>query len=472
MSSDIFKKLDDVLAAYAHAQRLPGLAVGVIHDGQPALVRSYGVSDIKTAAPVTPSTLFHMASVSKTFVATAVMHLCEQGRLDIERPLVHYLPNLRIAGDNADIRVRHMLGHTSGVTYTDDSHWGEGPYGDDALEGYVSSLDSLEMVWPAGDRFYYNNTLYEVLGHLIALASGQTFESYIEQNILRPLGMEASTFLMPRRGAADMAEPHSLALDATAAVAGSGVYPYNRMHAPSSTLHSGIEEMLRYGMAYLGRGCSGGARILSEESWNRLFEPRIGLTHRGRPTQMGLTWFINSHLDRTVYSHSGSDEGFNTKISLVPHSNSFAVVLCNCDYANTDALERAILDAVMGIEPGQIQIFPYVDTLRALAQGGISALEDALRGYENNPAFAPMREADLLRVGGAAERAGKQSDAASLYSLALKRFPASASLHGALAACLDALSRREQALEHWRAALKADPGYYDAKRALGLTVRP
>ena len=148
-----------------------GMAIGIVKDGQ-VYAEGFGVKDITTREPVTANSLFHLASISKTFVATAVMQLVERGKLELDTPLITYVPDFVLDDDRfRQITVRQMLSHTSGMPDTDDYGWDRPEYDDRALERYVHSLANEKLIAAPGEKFSYSNIAYEVLGLLVARTS-------------------------------------------------------------------------------------------------------------------------------------------------------------------------------------------------------------------------------------------------------------------------------------------------------------
>src|SRR5262249_8781154 len=162
----------------------------------------------------------------KPFVATAVMQLVEQGKVDLDKPVADYLPYFRLKDDRyRSITVRQMLTHTSGMPDVDNYHWDQPEYDDGALERYVRSLQDKELRWHPGSKYAYSNMAYEVLGDLVAKVSGTTFEDDVEANILKPLGMNSSTLLFKKADPAKLATGHTRTKDGT--VTPVGQYPYH-----------------------------------------------------------------------------------------------------------------------------------------------------------------------------------------------------------------------------------------------------
>src|SRR5215471_1626984 len=256
------EQLDPILEQIVRDQNLPGLALGVVKDG--SLVYSRGVGTMELGAPnkaVTPETLFHMASITKPFVATAVMQLVEQGKVDLEAPVTRYVPYFRLKDDRYRlITVRQMVTHTSGMPDVEDYQWNKPEYDDGALERYVRSLQTKELRWDPGTKFAYSNMAFEVLGDLVAKVSGVSFEQYVDAHLLKPLGMSSSTLLIKDANPALLAAGHTKSKDGAVKVI--TFYPYNRAHTPSSNLHSNVVNMARWAIANLNGGELDGHRIL------------------------------------------------------------------------------------------------------------------------------------------------------------------------------------------------------------------
>jgi hypothetical protein len=144
---------------------LPGLAIGVVARGQIVYARAFGFENVETKEPVTLETMFHMASIPKPFVATAIMQLVERGKIDLEETVVTYLPYFRLEGGPYDsITIGHMLTHVSGMPDVKDYQWDKPVYDEDALETYVRSIASEKMLSSPGDKYAYSNMAYECLG--------------------------------------------------------------------------------------------------------------------------------------------------------------------------------------------------------------------------------------------------------------------------------------------------------------------
>ena len=186
--------VDNYIEKIRTTYEIPGVAVGIVKDGQIYYTKGFGVMNTKTKDPVTENTIFHMASVSKPFVATAIMQLVEAGKVELNKPVVGYIPYFEVTGiKHLKITVQQMLTHTSGMPDVMDYEWGQPEEPADALMRYTKSLKDEKLIFAPGEKWQYSNMAFEVLGHLIEKVSGLSFEEYIRKNILDPLGMKQSS---------------------------------------------------------------------------------------------------------------------------------------------------------------------------------------------------------------------------------------------------------------------------------------
>ncbi len=197
--------------------------------------------------------MFHLASVSKSFVATAVVSLAD-GRgdrgpvIDLDAPIGVWVPELSLAdGRESEVTARGLLSHTSGLPDVTDYGWHDPQLGDDALSDLARSLSGWRLRSEPGSTFAYSNAGFELLGLLVARAVGTTFEDAVRRQVLAPLGMRRSTFLRSEVPEHLAASPHV----GMPLVVPEGAYPYTRRHAPSSTLHSNLDELCRWMDAHL-----------------------------------------------------------------------------------------------------------------------------------------------------------------------------------------------------------------------------
>lgn len=331
-----------------------GLAVAVVGEGE-VVSRGFGVRDVGTGASVTPETMFHLASVSKPFVATAIVSLAtarEAGEpvLDLDAPIVAWVPEFTLADGRAgEVTARGLLSHSSGLPDVSDYGWHDPQLGDDALSEFARSLSGRRLQAEPSSAFSYSNAGFELLGLLLSRATGTTFENAVRQQVLTPFGMRNSTFLRGEVPAHVAASPH---VGMPLAVP-EGAYPYTRRHAPSSTLHSNLVEMCRWMEAHLepaevtAGGSDRQSARLDPGLLDLMWRPAVPVGNPPWEEEAALGWFVGSYRGHRTVSHSGADPGFGSKLVLVPERRTGVVVLANSNTIPTSAITAAALDIAL-----------------------------------------------------------------------------------------------------------------------------
>jgi CubicO group peptidase (beta-lactamase class C family) len=385
---DRYRQLDAVLQEISARWGIPGLGVGIVKDGAIVYARGFGVQNLETGVPVTPDSFFCVASITKCFVATAVMQLVEQGRLHLDTPLVHYLPDFRLADERyTHITLRQMLSHTSGMPDMDEAEYDElvahPEYDEDAPERYVRALASRKMIATPGERFAYSNIAYNVLGYLIAKLTGQTFENTMQEQLLRPAGMPESALFSPAVPRNRLAVPH---LRAPGMIV-NPVYPYHRADAPASFLHSTTREMCQWAVTCLKRGVHQEQRILTSASYDQMWAT---VTRRDDPPfreEMGLGWTLGHFEGVRTVGHGGGGFGWTCFLALLPEYNCAAIVLSNEESAAHDLALQAVLGALLGKEPQPGRVSWMIPIAQALQTGGVRAAYARYEAIKDSPDY-------------------------------------------------------------------------------------
>jgi EmrB/QacA subfamily drug resistance transporter len=309
------------------AQRIPGLALGIVEDDRIAYLRGFGEADDSGRA-VTPQTPFIIGSLSKSFTALAVMQLVEAGKVELDAPVQRYLPWFRVADEtaSAEITVRHLLNQTSGLsTKTGRSFQGNGDVSSSALEKAVRKLRGAELTAPVGETHQYSTINYSILGLIVQAVAGRSYESYVQTGILDPLRMSGSFT------SEAAAKKHGLA---------TGYHywfgrpraadvPYNRGLTPAGYLISDAEDMSHYLIAQLNHGRYGSASVLSPEGVDELHRPAVPTPETG--TSYGMGWFVGPINGIPAIHHQGETFTFHANAVLVPQSRRGVVVLMNAE---------------------------------------------------------------------------------------------------------------------------------------------
>lgn len=191
-------RLDEHFRGRLEQRKATGLAVGIVVDGEVLYSKGFGVLDVGSKSPVNVDSVFRIASLTKSFTATAVMKLRDEGKISLDAPITTYLPELSSVvlptRDSAPITVRQLLTHGSGLPW--DDLWGAVSYGFNEQDLQTLTQAGLSFSIPPNTRFEYSNLGYALLGRIVERVSGKGYREYVTANILRPLDM-TSTFWGP-----------------------------------------------------------------------------------------------------------------------------------------------------------------------------------------------------------------------------------------------------------------------------------
>jgi len=321
-----FTEIEAFLQSLIDTAGIPGIAISITDKQSILFSKAFGVKSTETGEKLEPSHIFHVASISKTFTATAVMQLVEKGKINIDAVLVDYLPYFKMDDERYKlITIKQMLNHTSGMPDVDDYEWEKGVDDEGAAERFTKSLATHKLVSNPGAEYHYSNIAFDVMADLIAKISGMSFEKYTKENILRPLKMLESSFFAPEIKKSLKTSPH---VGKPPVV--SSVYPYNRMHAPSSTLNTNVLELAHWAIANMNDGNFRGNQILSPVTHLKMMTPTF-MINREFKRSMGLSWFMYPYQGVTIYEHGGSDLGYRSLLTLIPGKNIGIVLMSNLE---------------------------------------------------------------------------------------------------------------------------------------------
>jgi CubicO group peptidase (beta-lactamase class C family) len=389
MTNTLPEDLDRLVGDVMEEWQIPGLALAITLDGEEDWVKAYGLRDVEAGLPVTGDTQFILCSVTKSFTALGLAMLVDEGRLDWARPVRDYLPDFRLHDAVATERVTivDLLSHQTGLPRHD---WIWMP-ADVSRAEMLAALRYLEPSKDIRTDFQYCNLGYVVAGMVTERLSGQTWEDFTRERIMKPLGMVNVGFSdTDLQSAADSARPYIVHDQETP---GEFVRRRARLWPIADTPAGGINvaasDMARYMRLYLADGKVNGAPLVSLAGLQAICKPRvysaksqfaeIGVSHYG----LGLA--THHYRGERIVSHSGGWIGWGTLMSLVPERRCGVTVLTNrTGSPATEVVTYAILDRLLGKDS-----IPWFDRFR-----------------EARRAFVAQRPADV-----AAKRATRRTDA-------------------------------------------------------------
>jgi D-alanyl-D-alanine carboxypeptidase len=317
MSSQV-NSIHELVCAAMSEHRIPGLSLALLHQGKPIILQGYGFADLEHNVPATADTLYQIASVSKQFVATAIVSLAEEGRLALDESITRYFPD----GPQAwqPITIRQLLTHTGGIVRDGLAEYWNTPAAmhlDYEYPEMYAIISRRELDFTPGEKSSYSNSGYFLLGLIIEQLTGTLLNEVLTERIFAPLGMNATRIndlqaVLPNRASGyanaeqGWCKPPYIGL---------------RHHFANGGLVSTVADLAKWDAALYGDQVLPQARL--QEMW------RPYICTDGTPTDRGLGWVIGEHEGHRMIHHGGLLPGFASYIARFVDDQVTAVVLTN-----------------------------------------------------------------------------------------------------------------------------------------------
>jgi CubicO group peptidase (beta-lactamase class C family) len=374
----------------------PGLSLAVVKNDALVLARGYGQRGLDQPAPVDEHTLFAIGSISKSFTATSLGMLVDEGQLAWDDPVQKYLPDFQLFDPYAtrEITIRDLLTHRSGLReVSGGTIWYGSTYNRAEV---VQRLRHLKPVSSFRSQFAYQNIMYLVAGQLILAVTGGDWDTFVRERLFKPLGMADSvTSITAFQPAENVVTPHITVNDQAQVVAHRN---YDNV-GPAASIYASVVDMAQYLRLHLRQGRYADQQLLSAEAVREMAAPQMAIPIRPNPPALaaltpefytyGLGWFIRNYRGRKVVTHSGGVDGLVALATMVPEEQLGIVVLANQESALVAAVVYSLLDAYLGA-PATDWYDAFLQVRREAAdkeQAARAALEDArIKGTQ--PALA------------------------------------------------------------------------------------
>jgi CubicO group peptidase (beta-lactamase class C family) len=326
MTVDI-KHWQERLALLADKHGVPGANLAILKDGE-VTDTAYGVLNLRTKAEATPDSLFQIGSITKVWTATLVMQLVEEGLLDLDEPVVKYLPEFKVADAEVTktVTTRHLLAHSSGI---DGDLFLDTGRGDDCVEKYVAACADLKQNHPLGATMSYCNSGYTILGRLIEVLRGASWDAVLRERLFVPLGL-TSAGTLPEEALLHRAAVGHVTLPGQD-IQVTPVWGIFRSAGPAGLIHATARETLAFAQLHLADGVTpDGTRILSAESAQQMRQPQIEVPDKYTlGSHWGLGWILMTWDGREVYGHDGATIGQSAFMRIVPDAGVAVCLLTN-----------------------------------------------------------------------------------------------------------------------------------------------
>ncbi len=344
---------DDFMAKAMQEFKVPGAAVAVVKEGKIILARGYGYRDVSRKLPVTGTTLFPIASITKSFTVTSLGMLADQGKLDWDKPVREYLPGFRMYDPVAteQLTTRDMVTHRSGLP-RHDLVWYSSSF---TREQLVEKLRYLEPNKPLRSKFQYNNLMFLTAGYLGGKIAGMSWEDLVRAHVLDPLGMPKTKFSSDEaRKTPDYALPYRK--NRKTEVVSEIEFSRWGDVGPAGSLNSCIDDMAKYLQMHVNKGTADGKQVLGKNNVEQMQSPQMVL--QGTPlfaelgeTSYGMGLFIETYRGHKHVNHGGNLDGFSAQLSFLPAEGIGVVVLTNLDGTPLrDLVPYHVYDRLLGLE--------------------------------------------------------------------------------------------------------------------------
>lgn len=327
--------IDDYIQTIMIKEHIPGLSVAVVQNGEPVLLKGYGLANVEHAVPATKNTVYEIASIGKTFTATVTIMLVEEGVISLNNFIVDYLDNPPEAWH--PVTVKHILSHQSGIPrYTDAENYWDITRLDLSKAEILALISDLPLKFAPGEFSAYDNTGYYLLGLMLEKVTGQPYGEVVRDRIFAPLGMNATI----------MNDPAIIVVHRAAGYRWlNGALRNKPYYSPSVTYSAGgqlssVEDMVKWERALFSE------TLLKQSTLDMMWTPHPSARENEWEKlryAAGLGWFVLNYGDRRVVGHNGSILGFATNITRFIDDKITVILFCNLDrIVRPDAIAKEI----------------------------------------------------------------------------------------------------------------------------------
>jgi CubicO group peptidase (beta-lactamase class C family) len=361
-AADQFDSIRATIRKAVVEQGTPSIAVSVVKNGEIVWEEGFGWADREKRIPSSAHTMYSLASVSKSFTATGLMILKEQGKIDLDQPINNYLGDAKVTariGNAADATVRRVLNHSSGLPLHYQFFYEDEPTRRPPMETTI--LRYANLITPPGENYEYSNLGYGLIDYVISRVSGKPYIDFMREQVFQPLGLTHTSVNVGPGLAAYAAQRY--------ATDGTPIPFYDFDHPGGSAVYASAHDMANYGMFQLKEHLAEQKRILSDASIDEMHRPSM---KTGPHSGYGMGWEdMELANGMHVVQHTGGMGGVSTIIRLIPAKRVAIVVLVNGRSLPLGQLTSQIMMAVvpeagapypMPPQPSAVSLAEYAGT--------------------------------------------------------------------------------------------------------------
>lgn len=344
-----FSALDKAIQEELNITNTPGCAVAIVSDNKIVYAKGFGVANVESGQPVTPDTLFMIGSTTKAFTSYTLLSLTEERKVDINKPIGNYIKGLSPRLSN--LTASQLLSHTAGLKDIYEPKKAEKECFDveSGLGEYIQNLNDSSFFTDPEDVFSYSNTGFSLAGYLVQTVGEKPFPDVVDDRVLKPLGMNNSTFYL------EMAVTHPMSMghigDRSTKMKVMRPFQYCVPIWPAGYLFSNVRDMARFAMALMNNGTLDGEQILSPSVINEISTPHARLYSVYPEGSYGYGIMMHNYRGIDVVEHEGNDEGFFSVFKTVPEHKFALIILNNGGSTNMPNSTKKAFELMLPLKP-------------------------------------------------------------------------------------------------------------------------
>ncbi|MCZ2257735.1 serine hydrolase domain-containing protein [Sporosarcina sp. G11-34] len=333
---DKWKQFEHYVEELMAKQQIPGVAIALSKNGETIYAKGFGTKDLQTKEPITPETIFGIASITKSFTALAIMKLVEEGKLEVDDAVSKHLPEFQTIQHEMveGIKIHHLLSHTTGLATMERKNHLKN------FTGHLDYLNAKKWSWLGvpGEYICYNNDMFLLLGAIIEKVTGESYQAYITKTIFTPLQMDRTSFdLLELQQLGNLTTPYMIEKEKPTACA----WPTLGNYAVGGGIRSTVMDLLKYGQMYVNDD------LQYKETLAQMTNTVIR-THGNSFYGYALQTTPN-YEGFTLAEHGGSQPGVSSNFGFVREKELVAVVLTNLSGVSADEIWLAAVNTALDI---------------------------------------------------------------------------------------------------------------------------
>lgn len=339
-----FAELEKTVEAELLEKNAVGAGVAIIKGDRVIFAKGFGKANAETNAPVTADTLFQIGSVTKTFTAAMILSLVEDGKLKPDAPIELYAKNL--SPKLSKVTLNQLLSHSAGIIDEPDEY---GATDESLMASYIRFWTDDYCLFSAGEVFSYSNSGFALAGFTAQEASGKSYADLMSERIFQPLGMRRTTFRPTVAMTYPLAVGHTIKTGDEPQVV--RPLPQDARLYPAGTMYSSLNDLARFGVAFLNGGKIDGKQIIKSSVIEKMSTPRAGQLSAADNTSYGYGLFMNTERGVRRLWHDGSMTGYVASILFVPSERFAVIILGNTNNVVLNKTQEKALELIINSKP-------------------------------------------------------------------------------------------------------------------------